>query len=104
MSFRLPRVNPPNSRMLLTALGCIEVEEPRNGIQFLFENQHALVLDDVTDLAIRVENVAEFASAHRADFDAGRVAAIARALDAEGALFHHAFGPRAIAQVMCVGI
>src|ERR1039458_2052046 len=72
ISFRLPRANPPNMRMLLTALsGCIEVKESRDGVQLLFQDEHAFVLDDVTDLAIGIEDVTEFARAHRADFHAG---------------------------------
>src|SRR5947199_9221482 len=71
ISFKLPRVNPLNRRMLLTALsGCIKIKEPRDGIQFLFEDEHAFVLDDVADLAIGIEDVAEFARTDRADFDA----------------------------------
>src|ERR1039458_4054132 len=105
ISFRLPRVNPPNKRMLLPARsGSIEVKEPRDGVQLLFQNQHAFVLDDVADLAMGIEDVAELTRAHRADFDAGGVAALARALDTEGALLDHALGPRAVAEVVGVGI
>src|SRR5205823_9380698 len=78
ISFRLPRAKPLNRRMLLTALsGCIEVEEPRDRIQFLFQDEHAFVLDDVADLAIGIEDVAEFARPHRTSFDAGGIAALA---------------------------
>src|ERR1039458_1706182 len=105
ISFRLPRANPPNMRMLLTALsGCIEVKESRDGVQLLFQDQYAFVLDDVTDLAIGIEDVAEFARAHRADFHAGGVAALARALDTEGALLDHALGPRAGTEANWVGV
>src|ERR1017187_1981822 len=105
ISFRLPRAKPLNRRMLSTAVSCgIEVEKPRYRVQFLFEHQHALVLDDVADLAIGVEDVAEFARPHRADFHTGRITPVAAALDAEGALFNHAFRPRPVAQIVRVGI
>src|SRR5579872_5437635 len=91
--------------MLLTAAsGCIEVEEPRERIQFLFEHQHALIFDDVADLAGGVENVAEFPRAHRANLHARRIAPGAGALDAEGAFLHYAFGPGPVAEVVGVGI
>src|SRR6266545_3270051 len=91
--------------MLLTALLCgIEVEKPRYRIQLFLEHQHALVFDDVTDFAIGIQDVAELARSHGADLHARRVAAVARALDAERALFDHALGPRAIAQVVRIGV
>ena len=54
-----------------------------------FQDEDALVLDDVADLAVGVEKVAELPGPHRADLDAGGVAARAGALDAERALLHH---------------
>src|ERR1017187_6691998 len=105
ISRKLPRAKPPKSRKLFTGLSCcIEVEEPRYGVQFLFQNQHTLVLDDVADLTVFVEEVPELSRAHRANFDARRIAPGAGALDAEGALFDDALGPRAVAQVVSVGV
>src|SRR6266545_1139524 len=52
MRLTLPRVKPLNRTMLLTVFSCgIEVEKPRYGVQLLFEDEHALVFDDVADLA-----------------------------------------------------
>src|ERR1035441_3040931 len=105
ISRKLPRAKPPKSRMLFTGLSCcIEVEEPRYGVQFLFQNQHAFVLDDVADLTVFVEEVTELARAHRANFDARRIAAGTGALDAEGAFFDDALGARPVAQIVSVGI
>src|ERR1017187_7247584 len=105
ISRKLPRAKPPKSRMLFTGLSCgIEVEEPRYRVQFLFQNQHTLVLDDVADFAVFVEEVPELASAHRANFDARRIAPGTGTLDAEGALFDDALGARPVAQVVSVGI
>src|ERR1043166_6059513 len=76
------------------------VEESRRGPQFLLElNEHALGTEDVGNFAVGVEDVAEFAGAHRANFQAGRITADPRALDAEMAFFHHALTPRPITQV-----
>src|SRR3974390_1860961 len=105
ISSALPRVKLPNSRMLSTNFLCgIKVEEPRNGIQFLFQDQHSLVFDDVADFTIGVEDIAELARPHRADFDAGRVAPGARSLNAEGALLHYALRAWAVAQVMGIRV
>src|ERR1035438_3286239 len=91
--------------MLFTGLSCgIEVEEPRYGVQFLFQNEHTLVLDDVADLTVFVEEVTELTRAHRANFDARRIAPGPRALDAEGAFFDDALGAGTVAQVVSVGI
>src|SRR5512140_449715 len=85
-SRRLPVAKRVNSRTVVTvASGRVEVEEPRHGIEVLLQHQHPLVLQDVADLALRVEQVAELAGSHRAHLDAGRVAPRAGALDAEGA-------------------
>src|ERR1035438_4643213 len=105
ISRKLPRAKPPKSRMLFTGLSCcIEVEEPRYGVQFLFQNQHALVLDDVADLTVFVEEITELSRAHRANLDARRIAPGTGALDAEGTLFDDALGARAVAQVVSIGI
>src|ERR1017187_241514 len=105
ISRKLPRAKPPKSRMLFTGLSCgIEVEEPRYRVQFLFQNQHTLVLDDVADLTVFVEEIIELLRARRAHFDTRRIAPGTAALDAEGALFDDALGPRAVAQVVRVGV
>src|SRR3974377_954141 len=91
--------------MLLTIpSGGIEVKEPRYSVQFLFEYEDALVLDDVANLAVGVEDIAELPGAHRADLDASGVAAFAAALDAEGALLDDALWPRPVAEVVGVGV
>ena len=82
----------------------VEVEELRHRVQLLLEQQHALVLEDVADLAVGIEHVAELARAGRADLDARRVAALARALDAERALLHDAPRPRPVAEVVRVRV
>src|SRR6266496_1893751 len=105
ISFSLPRANPLNRRMLSIALsGCIEVEEPWYGIQFLFQDQHALVFDDVTNLAVGIEDVAGLGRPHGADLDTGRIPAFARTLDTERALLHYALRSRAVAEVVGVGV
>src|ERR1017187_137768 len=105
MSRTLPRAKPRNRRMNCAGLSSgIEVEEPRRRVQFLFQNEHSLVLDDVADFAVLIEQVAEFPGAHRAYLDARRIAPRAGPLDAEGALLHNALGPRPVAQVVGVGV
>src|SRR5664279_3507433 len=104
-SVKLPRANPMKRPMRLTGFSSgIEVEKPRERIQFFLEHQDPLVLDDVADLACRVQNIAELASANGADLHAGWVPAGARALDTEGALFHHALGARPVPQVVHVRV
>src|SRR5262249_20736384 len=76
------------------------VEEPWRGSQFLFElNEHALVFQDIRNLAVRIENVPELTRARGADLQAGRVAARARPLDTEVAFFHDPLTTWAIAEV-----
>src|SRR5664279_1109062 len=78
----------------------VEVEEVGLGVQFFLELEDALVLEDLADLAALVQQVAELAGAGWADLHAGGIEALAGALDAEGALLHHALGPGAVAQVV----
>src|SRR5579872_6272234 len=85
--------------LTVDTLGSIEVEELRHGFQFFLQEQHALVLEDVANLAVGVEHVAEFPGAGRARLDARRIAARPRALDAPGALLHDAARARAVAQI-----
>src|SRR5208283_5638511 len=75
------------------------VEEPGKRPHLRLEDEDSLVPEDVGDLALRIEDVAEFARAGRADLDAGGVAARAGALDAEMALLHHPLAPGPVAQV-----
>src|ERR1035438_2807795 len=105
MSRTLPRAKLENRRMGWAGLSSgIEVEEPRRRVQLLFQNEHALVLDDVADFAVLIEQVAELPGAYRARLDACRIAPGAGALDAESTLLHHALGARAVAQVVGLGI
>src|SRR5512135_499095 len=62
-------------------LRCIEVEELRHRVQFFLQHHHPLLVDDVANLAVGVEQVAELARADGADLDAGGVAAGARPLN-----------------------
>src|SRR5579871_5967010 len=95
----LPRTNPANRRSMLSAFSSrIKVEEPRQGVQLLLEDEHPLVLDDVADLAVFVQEVAELSRAHRARFHTRGIPAGACALNAERALLDDTFGPRPVAQ------
>src|SRR3972149_11968814 len=78
----------------------VVVEELRLRVQLFLEDVHVLVLDDVGDLALRIEQVAELARPHRADFHALRVQPLAHPLDAEGALLDDATLAWAIAEVL----
>ena len=81
------------------------VKEPRRGAHFLLElNENALALEDVGNLAVGVEDVAELARPGGADFQARRIAARARALDAEVAFLHDSLPPRAVAQIRHFGV
>src|SRR5512143_668750 len=94
----LPVKKRVKSRSVVTvASRSVEVEEAGDRVEVLLEHEHPLVLHDVADLARRVEDVAELARAGGADLDAGRVAALARALDAERALLADAPRPRPVA-------
>src|ERR1017187_9811331 len=105
ISRKLPRAKPPKSRMLFTGLSCgIEVEEPRYRVQFLFQNQHTLVLDDVADFAVFVEEVPELSRAHRSNFDARRIAPGTGTLDAEGVFFDDGLGAGLVSLPVSVGI
>src|SRR5437764_734110 len=97
----LPETNRENRRMKITGPSrSVEVEELRHGVQFLFEQHHALVFEDVADLAVGIEQVAEFPRAGRARFDTRRIPARARALDAPRALLHHPSRPRPVPEVV----
>src|SRR5665647_1092742 len=81
------------------------VEEPRRRSHFLLQlDEHPLGAEDVGDFAVRVKDVAKFSRSGGADFEARRVSAHARALDAEMTFLHHALAPRAIAEIGHVGI
>lgn len=62
------------------------------------------MLQDVADLAIRIEKIAEHPGPGRTGFHARRLASFAGALRAEMALFHHALHPRTVTDVVGVGI
>src|SRR5512139_2126135 len=78
----------------------VEVVELRVGGELLLEDEDALRLHHLADLALGVEEVAELARADGADLHARGVAAVARALDAERALLHDALRPRPVPQVV----
>src|SRR3972149_1164922 len=78
----------------------VVVEELRLRVQLFLEDVHALVLDDVADLAFRIEQVAELARAYRADLHALRVQSLAHPLDAERALLDDATLARPVAEVL----
>src|SRR5437868_14325970 len=68
----------------------VEVEELRHRPQLFLQEEYALVLEDVADLAVGIEHVAELARAGRARLDARRIAAGACTLNAPRALLHDA--------------
>src|SRR5450759_3679098 len=76
-------------KLMTSASQPVVVEEFRLRVQFFLQDVHALVLDDVADLALRVEEVAELASAHRANLHALRIQAFAHPLDAEPVSYTH---------------
>ena len=80
------------------ALLTVEVEEPRTRVQLGLEHEDALVLQDVAELAPRIEEVPELPGAYGAHFDTGGIAALPDALHAEGALLDDALGTRPISQ------
>src|SRR5512142_1872980 len=88
----------------MAASGRIEVVELRVRGELLLEDEDALPLHHLPDLALRIEEVAELARADRADLDARRVAPAARPLDAEGALLDDALRARAVAEVVLVRV
>src|SRR5690348_6589231 len=101
----LPRTNPANRRSTFRAFSSrIEVEEPRQCVQLLLENEYPLVFDDVADLAVFVEEVAELSRAHRARFHTSGILAGARPLNTESALLDDTLGPRPVAQIMRLGV
>src|SRR4029079_14429970 len=84
------RVNRPTLDMGTSRLRSIEVEKLRHRVELLLEEQHALVLEDVADLAVGIEHVAELARAGRAHLDAGGISSRPGPLDSPRALPHHA--------------
>ena len=52
------------------------------------------------DIAVGIEQVAEFSGAHRAGFQTGGIPALPGSLHAEGAFFHHAPHARPVAKVV----
>lgn len=80
------------------------IEEFGFCIQFLLEDVYAVMIEDVAYLAFGIEEVAEFASADRADLNAGRVATFPCALDAERAFFNNAQLPWTIPKILHIGI
>src|SRR5512140_3872611 len=84
------------------ASGRVEVVELRTGVQVFLQDEHALVFDDVPDLALGIEQVPELPGPHRADLDARRVPAgsVPDPLDAVGALLDHPDGARPVPEVV----
>src|SRR4029078_2703446 len=68
------RVNRPTLDMGTSRLRSIKVEELADRVELRLEEQHALVLEDVADLAVGIEHVAELARPGRAHLDAGVIA------------------------------
>src|SRR5947209_6874890 len=83
----LTRTNRANCLSIATVPSrSIEVEELRHRVQLLLEEEYPLVLEDVADLALGIEHVAELARAGRTGFETRRIAPRARPLDAPRAL------------------
>ena len=81
-----------------------EVVKAREGREVLLEDVHALGLDDLADLAVRIVQVAELARARRARLEARGQPPLARAVQAERALLDDALEARAVRQVALVRV
>src|SRR6516164_8479708 len=80
---KLPTTNSPNARSDLTRAPpsqAVEVEETRPRVELVLEHEHALVLEDVADLAVRIAQVPELARTDRTNLDARRIAPVPHAL------------------------
>src|SRR5262245_41658579 len=80
------------------------VPELRLGPEVLLEPKDLLVREHPADLAVGIQEVAEHARARRAGLDTRRVPALARPLDAEGALLDHAAFPEPVPEVVLLGV
>src|SRR5262245_53991927 len=80
------------------------VPELRLGPEVLLEPKDLLVREHPADLAVGIQEVAEHARARRASLDTRRVPALARPLDAEGALLDHAPFPEPVPEVVLLGV
>src|SRR5262245_64245232 len=72
------------------------VPELRLGPEVFLEPKDLFVREHPADLAVWIQQVAEHARARRAGLDTRRVPALARPLDAEGALLDHAPFPEPV--------
>ncbi len=103
-SRRISRVGYPE-RLVVSASAFVEVvEESREGAQVLLEDEDTFMFEDVSHLAVGVQNVAELPRSGRADLHAGRHPALARPLQTECALLHDALGTRSVGQISHVGV
>src|ERR1700690_1754520 len=75
------------------------VEKPREGADLFLEDEDALGTENLGDLALGIEHVAELAGSRGAGLKARGEATGARAMKTEMALLHHALGPGAVGQV-----
>src|SRR5271157_273675 len=69
-------------------------------IQVLFQPEHPLVVDEIADLAIRIEQVPELPRAGWTSLHTSRVTPLSHSLDTEGTLVNHVLVARPIAQIM----
>src|SRR3989338_4418716 len=77
-----------------------EIKEFWKGVKFGLQAEHIFSGQYQTHFAFRVEQIAELAGTHRANFNAGRVASDTVALDAPGALFNDTPHARPVHKVM----
>src|SRR5688572_18396064 len=81
------------------------VEETWRRSHFLLQlDEHPLLAEDIRDLAVRIEDVAEFSRPDRAGFEARRVLPGPRPLNAEVTFLHHALFARAVPEVSHLGV
>ena len=73
-------------------------------MQILFKTEDPFSIDDISDLAFRVEEVSEFSCPCGAGLHAGRVSPLPYPLDAERALFDDALYSGTVSEVMDIGV
>ncbi len=77
-----------------------EIPEFWVGPEFFLHPEDLFVLQDITYLAVRIEQVAEHPRPGRTGLDTGGQPAFPGPLDTEGAFFHFSLGSDAVAEVM----